>query len=176
MKWLARVMSCLVSVVLLSGCHGPELDQLDGTLSRIRQTPGTPSASRIEPLVVYPVEAYGYSDTRSPFQAVQSPLQIADVNQDAPLVPDAQRTPGPLERFSISELRLVGTLVMGERHVALIETPDGHVTSARTGDHAGSNGGRITHIEAHKVRITERITTQQGWQEQQVLLSLTSPP
>ncbi|SJN12397.1 Type IV pilus biogenesis protein PilP [Halomonas citrativorans] len=176
MKWLARVMSCLVSVVLLSGCYGPELDQLDDTLSRIRQTPGTPSASRIEPLVVYPVEAYGYSDTRSPFQAVQLPSQVADVTHDDSLLPDVQRTPEPLERFAISELRMVGTLVMGGRHVALIETPDGRVTSVRAGDYVGSNGGRITHIEAHNVRITERITTQQGWQEQQVLLSLKSPP
>jgi type IV pilus assembly protein PilP len=92
---------------------------------------------------------------------------------ESALAPDQQRTPEPLEEFQLEALRLVGTLRMGGKQVALISAPDGSVYSVREGNYLGTNYGHITAIGPQEVRITERIFNQlQGWQERQASLTL----
>ncbi len=77
------------------------------------------------------------------------------------------------EEFQLEALRLVGTLRMGGKQVALISAPDGSVYSVREGNYLGTNYGHITAIGPQEVRITERIFNQlQGWQERQASLTL----
>ncbi len=94
----------------------------------------------------------------------------AERNEGA-LAPDQQRTPEPLERFSLQELRLVGTMRMAGRQVAMIASPDGSVTSVKEGNYLGTDYGQIAQISAQGIQVTERIFTQrEGWQERQVSL------
>ncbi|HDZ47001.1 hypothetical protein LCGC14_0155100 [marine sediment metagenome] len=159
--------------VVLAGCADAELDQLERTLADIRQSPGgqPPGVS-----VAWPESqtlAYLYSEERSPFLAPNAIAEGGISPTDGALAPDQQRVQEPLERFQLQELRLVGTLRMGGRQVAMIASPDGNVTSVREGNYMGSDYGRISQIAAQEIRVNERVFTQRdGWQERQVTLTI----
>ena len=171
MKWLVSLLVALC----LSGCHGPELDQLDATLEALRLTPNAQSAASHEPLSVPAAPGYRFAEHRSPFQASARVPEQALIQSNTQ-APDSQRTLEPLEHYPLPALRLVGTLTMQGRRVALIETPEGNVISAQVETFIGENYGRITHITEQSIRITERIVTPQGWQKRQASLALKASP
>lgn len=169
----AQLTFVLVVVTVLAGCADAGLDQLERTLAGIRQSPGgqPPGVS-----VVWPESqalAYLYSEERSPFLAPDAIAEGGISPTDGALAPDQQRVQEPLERFQLQELRLVGTLRMGGRQVAMIASPDGNVTSVKEGNYMGSDYGRISQIAAQEIRVNERVFTQRdGWQERQVTLTI----
>lgn len=171
---MSRLLLAVISVAfinVLSGCADAELAQLEHTLADIRQSPGgePPNVN-----VVWPESqalAYIHSEERSPFLAPDAIVEGGMSRTEGALAPDRQRTSEPLERFPLQELRLVGTLRMGGRQVAMIASPDGNVTSVREGNYIGTDYGRISEIAAQEIRISERVFTQrEGWQERQVSL------
>ncbi|MFN2409483.1 MAG: pilus assembly protein PilP [Halomonas sp.] len=164
----------LASLFLLTGCADPSLSQLEETLSDIRQTSSSEPAMVIPYVPLYPTQRYQHSEARSPFLPPDS-IQDSAYNALAggENGPDQQRSSEPLERFSLQELQLVGTLRMGGRQVALIATPEGEVMTAQEGNYMGTDYGRITAISADKVEIRERVYTQQnGWQIRPTSLTL----
>ncbi|RUR52986.1 pilus assembly protein PilP [Vreelandella populi] len=173
MKWLIS----LLGMLWLAGCADSELERLDVTLAELRhlsQTRATDASAHdvIEPFSITSSVTYRYAESRSPFQLLDATAERdPSIALDA-LAPQTPRPLEPLEHFTLAELRLVGTLVMGEQRVALIETPEGQVTSAPQGAYVGSDKGRITQITRQKVRIAERISTPQGWQARTASLVL----
>lgn len=160
-----------VSAAVLTGCADADLAQLEGTLADIRQSPGGQPPVVAVALPESPDLSYLYSDGRSPFLPPEASAQEGANRNEGALTPDQQRTPEPLERFPLQELRLVGSMRMGGRQVALIASPDGNVTSVKEGNYMGTDYGHITQINAQEIRITERVFTQpKGWQERQVSL------
>ena len=169
-----RVTSAItlaVSAVVLTGCADTDLAQLEGTLADIRQSPGGQPPVMAVALPESLDLSYLYSGGRSPFLPPDEIAQDSADRGETAFAPDQQRTPEPLECFSLQELRLVGTMRMGERQVALIASPDGNVTSVKEGNYMGTDYGRIAQINAQEIRVTERVLTQpEGWQERQVSL------
>lgn len=169
MKQLAASFMLAVTVSLLAGCADADLAELERTLADIRRSPGgqppvvSVSLPESQPLT------YLHSEERSPFLP---PDAVAErPSSDSALAPDQQREQEPLERFQLQALRLVGTLRMGGRQVAMIASPDGNVTSVKEGNYMGTDYGRIVDITGQEVRVTERVFTQrEGWQERQVTL------
>lgn len=160
-----------VSAAVLTGCADADLAQLEGTLEDIRQSPGGQPPVMAVALPESQDLSYLYSDGRSPFLPPEAIAQGGADRNEGALAPDQQRTPEPLERFSLQELRLVGTMRMGGRQVALIASPDGNVTSVKEGNYMGTDYGRIAQISTQEIRVTERVFTQpDGWQERQVSL------
>lgn len=171
-------MRCFIGVscsFLLVGCSDANLDQLDTTLAEIRRAHVGQAPVAVQTLPSSRTLNYEYGEARSPFLAPDSfsnselavPLEISEFS------PDQQRATEPMERFQLASLRLVGTLRMDDRRIALIVSPDGSMTSVREGNYLGSNHGRITHVGAKEVTLQERIYSQsQGWQERLVTLSL----
>ncbi|MDQ7727973.1 pilus assembly protein PilP [Halomonas sp. SpR8] len=164
-------MPIIVLAIVLSGCAETELDQLERTLADIRQSPvGQPPVIAFELPESHNL-AYLYSDGRSPFLPPEPTAQGIANRGGSALAPDQQRTPESLERFPLQELRLVGTMRMGERQVAMIATPDGNVTSVKEGNYMGTAYGRVEHINGQEIRVSERVYTQsEGWQERRVSL------
>jgi type IV pilus assembly protein PilP len=164
-----------VSVVLmLAGCADANMPQLTQTLRDIREAPSTQPRIDIPEVPDYAPLPYRHSDSRSPFLAPDAVVDSAFTQpQSGELAPDQARTPEPLERFSLEELRLVGTLQMGQRQRALIRTPEGEVVSVSVGNYAGLNYGRISRITEQRIDINERIFTQRdGWQVRDAALTL----
>lgn len=103
----------------------------------------------------------------------QAQNALPGASRTGELAPDTSRAKEPLERFALQQLQLVGTLSMGQRHVALIKTPEHEVVSVREGNYMGDNHGRITRITPQAVSVSERIFTRQdGWQKRAAALEL----
>ncbi|HSP32095.1 MAG TPA: pilus assembly protein PilP [Halomonas sp.] len=173
MKRIASPLVLAAYVTVLTGCADANLAQLERTLADIRQSPGGQPPVMSVFLPDSHSLTYVYSDGRSPFL----PPDVIDAGEmdrdDGALAPDQQRTPESLERFPLQELRLVGTMRMGGRQVAMIASPDGNVTSVKEGNYMGTDYGRIAGIIAQEIRVTERVFTQrEGWQERHVSLTI----
>lgn len=161
-------------VMLLAGCGDANLSQLDTVMEEIRRTPVGQPPVIIPSIPEYQPVDYRYSGSRSPFLAPESVRASAVEAFESALAPDQQREAEPLEQFQLQTLRLVGTLRMGGKQVALISAPDGSVTSVREGNYLGTDYGLVTAISPQAVQITERVLHQQaGWQERQTSLTLS---
>ncbi|RUR29656.1 pilus assembly protein PilP [Vreelandella andesensis] len=165
----------LLCIAGLAGCSDPQLGQLDQTLAEIRRAPGGKAPEIVKKLPEYQSLDYRFSDARSPFLSPEgvreNVLQVEQATSE--LAPDQQRAQEPLERFQLQALRLVGTLRMGGRHVALIAPPEGEIVSVREGNYLGTNHGLINQIGPREITIVERVfSPQQGWQERQATLTL----
>jgi type IV pilus assembly protein PilP len=168
---VTSAVTLAASAVVLTGCADADFAQLERTLADIRQSPGGQPPVITVALPESRDLAYLYSDDRSPFLPPEMIAQGSVNLSDSALAPNQQRTPEPLERFPLQELRLVGTMRMAGRQAALIASPDGNVISVKEGNYMGTDYGRIAHISAQEIRVTERVFTQpEGWQERQVSL------
>lgn len=164
-------IALVLSAAVLTGCVDADLAQLEDTLAAIRHSPGGQPPVMAVALTESQELSYLYSDGRSPFLPPETVTQVGASRHEGVLAPNPQRTPEPLERFSLHELRLVGTIRMEGRQVALIASPDGNVTSVKEGNYLGTDYGRIAQISAQEIRVTERVfTPREGWQERQVSL------
>ncbi|KPQ22144.1 MULTISPECIES: pilus assembly protein PilP [unclassified Halomonas] len=171
-RWLTG--GWMAGLALLTGCADPSLEQLESTLSDIRQMPSREATMVIPYVPLYPTQRYQHSDSRSPFLPPESIQDgVPNVLAEGGDAPDQQRPSEPLERFSLSELQLVGTLRMTGRQVAMIATPEGEVVTVGEGNYIGTDYGRIVGISSQEVDIRERIYTQQnGWQARPASLTI----
>ena len=166
-------VTLVASAAALTGCADADLAQLEATLADIRQSPGGEPPVIAVVLPENPELAYLYSDERSPFLPPDEIAQGGADRRQGALAPDQQRSREPLESFPLQELRLVGTMRMAGRQVAMIASPAGNVTSVKEGNYVGTDYGRIAQINAQDIRVTERVFTQrEGWQERRVSLAI----
>lgn len=169
---MKRLMLACCSTALVA-CGDANLEQLDTTLAEIRRTPGGQVPAIVASLPDPQPLHYQHAEARSPFLApeIVSSAERLLLPEASEFVPDLQRVPEPLESFQLQSLRLVGTLSMEGRQMALIATPEGNVINVRAGNYLGNNHGRITRIAPQEVTIVERVfSQQQGWQERKAAL------
>lgn len=162
-------------VFALAGCADANMQQLTQELGDIREAPGSQPRIDVPEVPDYAPLPYRHRDARSPFLAPDAVVDSTFMKpgDNSELAPDQARAPEPLERYSLQELKLVGTLQMGQRQRALIHTPDDEVVSVGVGNYVGSNYGRISRITEQRIEIHERVFTQRdGWQVRDVTLAL----
>ncbi|NOY62976.1 MAG: pilus assembly protein PilP [Gammaproteobacteria bacterium] len=165
-----------VSVLLLSGCGGDNLNDLRDYVAEVQSR----QKGRIPPLpVVRPFERFVYDaeEMRAPFASWFVALTDAPAEngeRDASSIhPDEVRNREPLERFSLQTLRIVGTLAMENERWALIKSPKGIVSRVRRGNYIGQNHGQIMRIDENEIELKEIVRDGlDGWQERQVVLVL----
>ncbi len=152
--------SPLIMLTLCLGLWGCEQDstaQLDAELETLRHRPvGHLDALPEQP--VYQPLRYDASARRSPFAAAPGMVTAAPPAPSGAsnrVMPDPERAREPLEGYAISALRLVGTLSVDGRTIALIRTPEGRVVRLQRQQHIGENNGRVTRIGSDHIEITE---------------------
>jgi Tfp pilus assembly protein PilP len=129
-------------------------------------TPQTPEAgAQAEanaPLDDTLLELYRYrpEGRRDPFESL-----VKEKPPEGPLIPmsdHATRPRGPLERFDISALKLVGILwgQLGRR--ALIRAPDNKGYFVTVGTYMGENGGQVIGINDDRLMIEEKYKDTEG--------------
>ncbi len=64
----------------------------------------------------------------------------------------------PLERFDISQLKLVAVLRAGDEAMAMIEVPDGKGHVVRQGSYVGDKDGQIVEISRDRILVEEIVT------------------
>ena len=104
---------------------------------------------------------YDARGRRDPFESL-----VKEKLRDGDLVPvgiiDPDRVRGPLERFDLSALKLVGILHgrLGRR--GLIRAPDNKGYFVTIGMYMGQNAGQITAIEPDRLVIEEKFKDPEG--------------
>ena len=99
-------------------------------------------------------EEFSYSPKgrRDPF----TPLIKKDVTR---VVPKENRRPekikGPLEKFELSQFRLIAILVVKGSPHAMVKAPDGKSYTIKVGEYIGMNEGVVTNIETKVVDVDE---------------------
>jgi type IV pilus assembly protein PilP len=169
--WLSRAV-LLPLVVALWGCSEANLPQLERELEAMRTNPGQVNLEPLPPMPSYVSVDYRFADERSPFRARMPEAQEV-IGGDAGLKPDLSRPKQPLESYDLSQLELVGTLMVGGQPSALIESPEGTVHRLRVGDRMGTDFGRIVGITNSSVQLVEIVPTGRGgWVERTTRLTL----
>ncbi|WP_280552811.1 pilus assembly protein PilP [Halomonas sp. 25-S5] len=171
--WLTR--GALMALLLaLGACRDANLPTLERELEAMRVDPGQVDLEPVPPMPTYTSVDYDFADERSPFQArLPEPEELPGGGADSDLAPDESRPKEPLEAYDLSELELVGTLTVGGQPSALIQAPDGKVHRLHTGNHLGSDFGRIIGITGASVQLVEIVPTGRGgWTERGTRLTL----
>lgn len=117
---------------------------------------------------------YSAQTLRSPFdkpkaEAIQQKIQ----QMSGCLSPDPRRRKQPLEKFSLSNLSMRGTL--GEQGViwALVEASDTTLHRVAVGSYLGLNSGRITAVSQQNVKVIELIPDGAGcWVERETVVKM----
>ncbi len=133
-------------LVLLVGCG-----------ESVQNTESKASGPKAPKVVVAPVpekDSYVYSPAgkRDPFQSFL--IEPDDASRDGIL--------DPLQRWTVSEYLLVGTITNTPAPRALLTDPEGTGHVVRIGTYVGRNWGKVTAIEPDAVVVTEEYQTYEG--------------
>ncbi|GAB4393144.1 MAG: pilus assembly protein PilP [Gammaproteobacteria bacterium] len=161
---LAKLWIAIIVVLLTAGCgSSDELAELNRYVRDVKER----KPAKIEPapsFKQYPKYTYPQEERRNPFAATK-PTQLA-TNTNNDTQPDLQRPKEPLEIFPLDALKMVGTLIEGEKVWALITTPDGNVVRVTVGNYLGKNYGHVDLITTKQIELTETLPDGDGWRKQ----------
>lgn len=130
-----------------------------------RKVEKKPEKPKEEELVVEKVErpAYNPEGRRDPFRPFIARATVKKRRE--PLT--------PLERYSLSQLRLVAIVWGVDGAVAMVEDPEGKGYSIRVGTPIGNRNGRVKEILKDRVIVEERFLDAFGRQQkEEVVLEL----
>jgi type IV pilus assembly protein PilP len=147
--WYAGVV-LLLSLLVGAQVIGVSGQARPGTGRARPLTPPPPVQQTQEPEEAYNYDVQGRRDPLEPLVKEVPP----DVLRPKPRTPE--RPPGPLERFDLSALKLVG-IVWGELgRKALIKAPDGKSYFATRETYMGKYSGKVIAIEDDHLVIEEQ--------------------
>jgi len=163
----------ILSTALLTGCFSDTTD-----LKLHIATVQSSAASTIEPMpevTVFDHFDYSAQTLRSPFDAPKPEAIHEKIQQmSGCLSPDPRRRKQPLEKFSLSDLVMRGTL--GELGVtwALVEASDSTLHRVAVGSYVGLYHGKITTVSQDNVKVLELIPDGAGcWVERETVVTMT---
>ncbi len=163
----------VLSAVLLTGCFS-DTDDLKLHIANVQSN----TVSSIEPMpavAVFDHFDYSAQTLRSPFDAPKPEAIQEKIQQmSGCLSPDPRRRKQPLEKFSLSDLVMRGTL--GELGVtwALVEASDKTLHRVAVGSYVGLYHGRITTVSQDNVKVLELIPDGAGcWVERETVVAMT---
>jgi type IV pilus assembly protein PilP len=167
------LLLCLVGVVL-AGCSGSNLADLDEYMAEKRTRPG----GIIAPIPTFNAyEAFAYSATtlRSPFDRPIEVREISQLQAIAAIKPDDNRAKEFLEQYTFDSLLMVGTLERDDTHWTLVKDPDGGVHRVKTGNFLGRHHGKIVDMSDTYLSVVEIVSdgTPDGWVERPRTIKLS---
>ena len=126
------------------------------------QAPGPPvpaaTALATRPPAAGGIYRYRSTTLRSPFE----PDHVGAVLATDGAKPDPYRPRGPLERFRLEQLRLVGGMAAAGMRYALVADPAATVHRVAVGDYLGMNHGRVTSVSRRELALREIVRNGTG--------------
>lgn len=144
----------LLVLALAAGCSSKDAD-----LRRFIETTKQEQPGGVKPLPeVKPQETFIYAaqHLRSPFVPGGSGSASSGVR------PNSNRAREYLEQFPLDTMSMKGTLQIGGRNYALVQTRDGLVHRVLPGNYMGQNEGRIVKVEPSRISLSEIVPDQLG--------------
>ena len=166
---MQRLLLIMLSCGLLAACSGS--DDLQDYITQVKARPPLP----IEPLpTVRRFEAMHYQPQadRTPFVKPVPELaaSVQETKKDC-LQPEV-REKQPLERFSLDNLSMRGTMGIGSHLWALVAA-EGEVYRVAEGQYLGLNHGRIVRIRPDGLDVEETVPDGKGcWTKRETKLNL----
>ncbi len=166
-----------IAIMTLTACGSHDFTDLQQYIAEIKSRP----PEQVKPLPEFKsVEPFTFkreNGLRDPFKPVEK-IKVADVAEeeepDNGIHPDTHRTKEPLEAFSLSGLKMVGTIDMNSTLWGLIKGDGNNIYRVKVGNHMGKNDGKITSIDKKKIELIEIVPGKPGrFIEQSTTLSLT---
>lgn len=170
--------SQVAMTITLTACSSHDFTDLRQYIAEIKSRPSEsvkplPDFKNVEPFV-FKKE----SGLRDPFKPVEK-VKVAEsgeeeIEPDNGIRPDMNRSKEPLEEFSLSGLKMVGTIDMNSMLWGLIKSDGNNIYRVKVGNHMGKNDGKITNIDKKKIELVEIIPSKPGrFVEQSTTLTLT---
>ncbi|AFL74767.1 pilus assembly protein PilP [Thiocystis violascens] len=163
----------LLTPVLIGGCGGDRMSELEAYAQSIKARPPGP----IQPLPeIKPIETFVYlpGERRDPFTPDAEAMPPEPLIEDNGLAPDPNRRKEELEGFPLDSLRMVGTLDQDAERWGLVRTKDGIVHRVKVGNYLGMNNGQITNISEDAIQLIEIVSDAPGqWRERPATVALT---
>ncbi len=152
MNWMKALGFMLIAlgfmvIALLSSCESLEhTNGLQQFASQLKQAESKKTAKKI-PIMLSPAVTYQADTLRSPFQ------------EPATSVSTKGSISTPLQAYPLTTLRFAGTVTEADNtSIAYILTPDNMIYQVKVGDTIGDNNGKVTHIYADRLLLTEQNT------------------
>jgi len=171
---MKALITLIFTLSMISGCQSGHEDLEQFVLEvKARKVPVTQKVPTIEPFIHKPYIA-GLS--RDPFSSPRP--EILDIPEDKDNVrdcpqPNNQRTKQPLEKYSLDNLTMRGTLGGDNQLWALIQSEDGDLHKISVGHYLGLHNGVVVSILADHVEIQETVSDGRGcWIERTTQLML----
>lgn len=165
MIYFKKIIFLICIALFLSGCQKDKED-----LSAYVERVGARQVPKIEPIPeIKSYERFVYSagELRDPFistvveqLAIELPVE-EKIIVDNGIHPDSTRLKEALESYSLSELRLVGSLEK-ESVWALIRDPDGVIHKVKEGDFIGHDHGQILAVTETELILKEIVSDEDG--------------
>lgn len=144
-----RVLLGVLLCASLAGCSGSHMAQLHrfvATADNGYRPPVKPVPKVTAPKIVL-FDMHHFADPFEPF-AMRLPARGPN--------PDLNKPKGPLQQYSLAEIRMVGTLSAGKQLWAIVTTPGGATYRAHVGTYMGEHFGRVVRITAANRRCAKR--------------------
>ncbi len=160
-----RTSIMIVVCALLAGCSG-------GGMTRLQRFVATADAGYRPPVLPVPkmpaphIVAFNMHHYIDPFEPFSMRLPGRGPN------PDLGLPKGPLQRFPLDALTMVGTLAAGPALWGLVRTPNHSIYRVHVGSYMGEHYGKVVRITAHKIHIVETVAGPTGWVKQPVSLAI----
>lgn len=160
-----RVVLLAAACLALAGCSG-------GHMQNLRQFVASADAGFRPPVKPVPniaaprIVAFNMHHFIDPFEpfAMRLPRRGPNPYRNVPR--------GPLQRYALSELKMVGTLRAGPRLWAIVVTPTGSTHRVAVGMYMGKHYGKVVGITASKIHLVETVAGPTGWVKEPVTLGI----
>lgn len=177
MSSLFKYLASIICVMLLvTACSKNNDNDLKKFVINAEQNAKKRPLAALPKLIAYKPYSYERNSKRNPFTPARLAAVQGLIAQQNITLPDPNRKKGPLEKYSISTLKLVGVIKQQNNYWALILNGDHRtVYVVKTGDYVGMNHGEIIKITSKNVVVKEIQQTIEGmWVEKNVELKLTA--
>lgn len=169
---MMRNYLALIAVLVLSGCSGQN-DDLIEYINKVKARK-TVMIEKMPEMVAFTPLAYSETGERNPFTRPRpETVKIAASTPKSCPQPNLARSKGPLEKFSLENLNMHGTLGSDKHLWGLIRSNTGEIFRVAPGDYIGLNHGKIRRITKNYIELSELMLTGKGcWQVRKTKLAL----
>jgi type IV pilus assembly protein PilP len=171
-KWLVAG-----ALLTLAGCGGQQ-DPVKDLRQLVEQPTPPPNEEALEelPEPVKPTKVSFQGLSRTPFGPIESLRPAEPETEYTGPKPDTDREPGPLERYALGSLKVVGTMKLpGQGWRAYVSAPDGVVYTVSPGDYMGQQYGQIEQISADGLVLRELVPLGEGrWEPRERTVEIKS--
>lgn len=170
-----RTFILLLAPLVLLGCVESNDEDLNKFVVKAK-TKIYPINDKVPALEKVDAVTFTQNEGRNPF--TQPKAEVVAPVKNSPKTcpqPNFERKKQPLEKYSLDNIAMRGTLLINEELWALVQVSGGELHKVKPGNYLGLNYGKVLKITKSKVELLELASDKDGcWQERITQITLKS--